>query len=103
MCLVAERDAAGRRKVRLMTVWVGIGVAILVAGFFTSPWIALLGACIIGSTPVWFTLRMALTTEPVPKRPPEQPPEPLPGLLTRTSSRAPDARRARIPRRRGHD
>jgi hypothetical protein len=52
-----------------MSVWVVIGVVVLVVGFFTSPWIALLGACIIGSTPVWFTLRMALAP---PRRPPKR-------------------------------
>jgi hypothetical protein len=62
------KDRAGTRKVRLMSVWVIIGIVVLVVGFFTSPWIALLGACIIGSTPVWFTLRMALAT---PRRPPK--------------------------------
>ena len=52
-----------------MSVWVVIGIVVLVLGFFTSPWIALLGACIIGSTPVWFTLRAALA---VPRRPPKR-------------------------------
>jgi hypothetical protein len=66
---MGQRDAAGQRKVRLMSVWVVLGVVILVAGFFVSPWISLLGACIIGSTPVWFTLRMALAA---PRRPPQQ-------------------------------
>jgi len=52
-----------------MSVWVGIGIVVLVAGLFTSPWISLLGACIIGSTPVWFTLRMALAA---PRSPPKE-------------------------------
>jgi hypothetical protein len=68
MCVMPNRDRTGQRKVRLMSVWVGIGIVVLVAGLFTSPWISLLGACIIGSTPVWFTLRMALAApQPRPK------------------------------------
>ena len=102
MCPVAQRDAAGRRKVRLMTVWVGIGVAILVAGFFTSPWIALLGACIIGSTPVWFTLRMALAA---PQRPPQKRYDAIGDNFLRMIDRVPHGRtegRRPPPRRRGH-
>lgn len=49
-----------------MSVWVCLGTAVLVAGLFSSPWISVLGACIIGSTPVWFTLRAALSA---PRRP----------------------------------
>ena len=66
---MAQRDGSGQRKVRLMSAWVGAGIAVLAVGLFTSPWITLLGACIIGSTPVWFTLRMALAA---PRRPPMQ-------------------------------
>lgn len=61
-----ERDRIGQRKVRLMSAWVAVGTVILAAGLVTSPWVALLGACIIASTPVWFTLRMALAA---PRRP----------------------------------
>lgn len=49
-----------------MSAWVGAGLVMLVVGLLTSPWLILLGACIIGSTPVWFTLRMMLAA---PRRP----------------------------------
>jgi hypothetical protein len=84
---MSARDESGRRKVRLMTVWVGIGIALMVLGVVTSVWISLAGACIIGSTPVWFTLRGALS----PTRPPERPPDPV-DVRARALKRAPAAR-----------
>ena len=94
--ICAMRDRAGSRKVRLMSVWVVIGIVVLVVGFFTSPWIALLGACIIGSTPVWFTLRMALA---VPRPPPKQRYDLLGEDIVRLRERVPPGP-TREPRRR---
>jgi hypothetical protein len=84
-----DRDRIGQRKVRLMAVWVGVGIPLIVLGLFTSPWISLLGACIIGATPVYFTLRGALAA-------PRQ-------ASTPTAPRAPSGEHRRYPaRRRGH-
>lgn len=71
-----------------MAAWVAVGIAVLVVGLFSSPWITLLGACIIGSTPVWFTLRAALA---VPRRAPRP-----------TAPHAPGEHRRYPARRRGH-
>ena len=84
---------AGRRKVRLMTAWVGIGIALMVLGAFTSVWVVFLGACVVGSTPVFFTLRAALSTRQAPKPPPPTP-------VHRTGS--PARRRPASMRRRDH-
>ena len=77
-----------------MTAWVGIGIALMVLGAYTSVWVVFLGACVVGSTPVFFTLRAALS--------PRQTPKPQPARTGRT---APGARRAagrRRSRRRDH-
>jgi len=69
-----------------MSAWVSAGIVVLVVGLFTSPWITLLGACIIGSTPVWFTLRMALAA---PRRPPSKRPDVYGDDLMRVIERVP--------------
>ena len=51
-----------------MTAWVGIGVALMFLGVYTSVWVTFLGACVIGSTPVFFTLRAALSPRRSPPR-----------------------------------
>jgi hypothetical protein len=88
---MADRDMAGQRKVRLMTAWVGIGIALMVLGVYTSVWVTFLGAAVIGSTPVFFTLRAALA----PRRRPQPPASPHTG---RPLAR----RRPASMRRRGH-
>jgi hypothetical protein len=72
--MVADRDEAGQRKVRLMTAWVGAGIVLMVLGVYTTLWVSFLGAAVIGSTPVFFTLRAALATRQTPK--PQTPPSP---------------------------
>jgi hypothetical protein len=67
MCCMAHRDMAGQRKVRLMAAWVGIGIALMVLGVYTSVWVIFLGAAVIGSTPVFFTLRAALAPRRAPR------------------------------------
>jgi hypothetical protein len=84
---------AGRRKVRLMAAWVGIGIALMVLGVYTSLWVTFLGACVVGSTPVFFTLRTALSTRQTPK-----PRPPTPAHRTGTPAR----RRPASMRRRDH-
>jgi hypothetical protein len=74
MCDMADRDPAGQRKVRLMTVWVGVGIVLMVVGVYTTLWVSFLGAAVIGSTPVFFTLRSALAPRRSP--PPQTPPSP---------------------------
>jgi hypothetical protein len=96
--MVADRDRAGQRKVRLMSAWVVVGIVLMVLGAFTTLWVSFLGAGVIGSTPVFFTLRSALA----PRRPPKPPAEPLAPVLHRTPGRGAPARR-QTPRRRGHD
>jgi hypothetical protein len=91
---VADRDAAGRRKVRLMTIWVGIGVALMVIGAYSSVWIVFLGASVIGSTPVYFTLRAALAPRQTRKGPPTS--------LPAHRSESPPRRRPAPLRRRDH-
>jgi hypothetical protein len=86
---------AGRRKVRLMTAWVGIGIALMVLGVYTSVWVTFLGAAVIGSTPVFFTLRAALAPRRAAKPPPVT--RPLPANRERPAHRGPA-----IPRRRDH-
>jgi hypothetical protein len=95
---VADRDAAGQRKVRLMTIWVGIGSVLMVVGIYSSMWITFLGACVIGSTPVFFTLRGALASRRTPK--PSSDAQRGPG---RAPARRPRPRRSVTPRRRGDD
>jgi hypothetical protein len=73
---MADRDPAGQRKVRLMTAWVGIGIVLMILGVYTSVWVTFLGAAVIGSTPVFFTLRAALATRQTPK--PQTPASPHP-------------------------
>ena len=90
-------DESGRHKVRVMTVWVGIGIVLMLLGVVTSMWISLVGACIIGSTPVWFTLRGALS----PKRPPERPPDPV-DVRARALRRVPPSRKPGRRRLRDH-
>jgi hypothetical protein len=97
--MVADRDEAGRRKVRLMSAWVAVGIVLMVLGAFTTLWVSFLGAGVIGSTPVFFTLRSALASRQMPKRSAD----PLPDFLSRTSSRGQAARHRTPPRRRGHD
>ena len=46
-----------------MTIWVGIGIALMILGVYSSVWVTFLGACVIGSTPVFFTLRAALAPQ----------------------------------------
>jgi hypothetical protein len=82
-----------------MTVWVVVGIALMVIGVYTTLWVSFLGAAVIGSTPVFFTLRSALATRQVPKRSTD----PLPDALRRAPERAPAARRPVPRRRRGHD
>ena len=74
--MVADRDEAGQRKVRLMSAWVAVGIVLMVLGAFTTLWVSFLGACVIGSTPVFFTLRSALATRQTPK--PQTPASPHP-------------------------
>jgi hypothetical protein len=96
---VTERDRAGERKVQLMSVWVGIGVALMVLGALTTLWISFLGAAVIASTPVFFTLRAALESRATPKRRTK----PLPDVVPGRSGRRPVVRQ-RAPRRlRDHD
>ena len=38
--MVADRDEAGRRKVRLMSAWVAVGIVLMVLGAFTTLWVA---------------------------------------------------------------
>jgi hypothetical protein len=86
MWRMPDRDRAGQRKVRLMTAWVAVGIALMVLGAFTTLWISFAGATVIGSTPVFFTLRAALA--------PRRAANPKPRVA---------ARRQVTPRRRGHD
>ena len=80
-----------------MTAWVGIGVALMFLGVYTSVWVTFLGAGVIGSTPVFFTLRAALS----PRRASSPSAKPPPRTPMQTSS--PPARRRRAPaRRRDH-
>ena len=78
-----------------MSIWVGAGIVLLVLGLLTSPWISLLGACVIASTPVWFTLRMALSA---PRNPPQQRKDVYGDDLMRLIERVPPGPRSR-PRR----
>jgi hypothetical protein len=88
---MADRDRAGQRKVRLMSAWVMVGVVLMVLGAVTTLWISFLGAAVIGSTPVFFTLRAALAPRRAATKQRPAPPQ-------RPASR----RRAASPRRRGH-
>jgi hypothetical protein len=76
-----------------MTIWVGIGIALMVLGVYSSVWVTFLGACVIGSTPVFFTLRAALAPKSSPK-PRREAPRPAP--------RSQPARRRAPARRRDH-
>ena len=76
-----------------MTIWVGIGIALMVLGVYSSVWVTFLGACVIGSTPVFFTLRAALVPKSAPK-PRRDVPRPAP--------RSEPARRHHPARRRDH-
>ena len=96
---VADRDQAGQRKVRLMTAWVGVGIVLMILGVWTTVWVSFLGAAVIGSTPVFFTLRAALS----PPREPKASADPRGETLPHTVGRSPSARRRTPPRRRGHD
>jgi hypothetical protein len=96
---MTERDRAGARKVRLMSAWVGVGIVLIVLGAVTTLWVSFLGAAVIGSTPVFFTLRGALAT----RRTPQRRSDPLADVLPGTRGRKPPSR-ARAPRRlRDHD
>ncbi len=81
-----------------MTAWVGIGIALMFLGVFTSVWVVFLGACVIGSTPVFFTLRAALAP---PARGRRSPGESLPRAPAPAGDR-PARRRVAPPRRRDH-
>ena len=50
-----------------MTAWVGVGIVLMVLGAYTSLWVTFLGASVIASTPVFFTLRSALAPRRAPK------------------------------------
>jgi hypothetical protein len=89
--MVADRDEAGRRKVRLMTTWVGVGIVLMILGVYTTLWVSFLGAAVIGSTPVFFTLRAALATRQTPK--PQTPASPHP--RARPARRRPASMRRR--------
>ena len=82
-----------------MTAWVGVGIVLMVLGVYTTLWISFLGACVIGSTPVFFTLRAALS----PRRPPKRAARPAAGLPQPCARPQQAARRRAPPRRRGHD
>jgi hypothetical protein len=75
-----------------MTIWVGVGIALMILGVYSSLWVTFLGACVIGSTPVFFTLRAALA-------PPRRAPKPPPAS---PHTRAPSSRRPTSVRRRDH-
>jgi len=77
-----------------MTIWVGIGIALMILGVYSSVWITFLGACVVGSTPVYFTLRAALA----PQRARKAPPPPVPAHRSGT----PPRRRPAPLRRRDH-
>ncbi|HZO60634.1 MAG TPA: hypothetical protein VFB51_13160 [Solirubrobacterales bacterium] len=87
-----------------MSVWVAIGVVLMVLGAFTTLWVSFLGAAVIASTPVFFTLRTALATRRVPELPERRSERgSLPDVLGRTPGRRPPSR-PRAPRRlRDHD
>jgi hypothetical protein len=95
---MSDRDRAGERKVRLMSVWVAIGLVLMVLRAFTTLWVSFLGAGVIASTPVFFTMRTALATRRTPQRR-----EPLPDVLARTPARKPPGRSRRPRRLRDHD
>jgi hypothetical protein len=80
-----------------MTAWVGVGIALMILGVYTTLWVSFLGAAVVGSTPVFFTLRSALAPKQTPK-----PPSDPPGHLPRATGSAPGTRRRTPPRRRGH-
>ena len=82
-----------------MTAWVGVGIVLMILGVYTTLWVSFLGAAVIGSTPVFFTLRSALA----PKRAPKRPADPIPDVLHRAPGRSQAARRRTPPRRRGDD
>ena len=82
-----------------MTAWVGVGIVLMVVGVFTTLWVSFLGAAVIGSTPVFFTLRSALSP---PRRESKASGDPRRETLPRTLGRTPSARRRTPPRRRGH-
>jgi len=83
-----------------MTAWVAVGIALMVLGAFTTVWISFAGATVIGSTPVFFTLRAALA----PRRSPPPPVQHHADSPARTVKRDSGAARRRTPaRRRGHD
>jgi hypothetical protein len=90
---VTERDRAGARKVRLMSVWVAIGIVLMAVGAFTSLWISFLGAAVIASTPVFFTLRGALQSRQAPRRRVDAVPDVAPQAPGRTRPRPPRAPR----------
>ncbi len=81
-----------------MTAWVGVGIVLMILGLYTTLWVSFLGAAVVGSTPVFFTLRSALA----PKRTPKAPSDPF-GDLPRATGGGPGSRRRTPPRRRGHD
>ena len=99
MSVMSAREESGPHKVRLMAAAVGAGIALIVLGLFTSGWFGVLGAVLIGATPVYFTLRMALAA---PRRPPKKRYDALGDDIVRMIDRVPPGPDTRPRRRDGH-
>ena len=81
-----------------MTIWVGIGIALMVLGVYSSVWVTFLGAGVIGSTPVLLHAARGARAEvraPKPRRDAVRRPAPRsqPAAAAATPAPAPRPRR----------